>query len=187
MSAMQPPQATAIAGVFIVESIGFADHRGQFFRAFDRALLAEMFGDRIIHQVNLSQTRARGALRGLHYQKAPHLEAKLVRCLRGAVLDVAVDLRAGSPTFLRHVAVELRPERSNALFIPEGCAHGFQLLEPDSELLYIHSAPYVPGSEGGVRFDDPRLAIPWPLAPTDLSERDRHHPLLPPDYEGLIL
>jgi dTDP-4-dehydrorhamnose 3,5-epimerase len=182
---MAPPQATAIAGVFTVASNGFADHRGRFARAFDRDLLAAIWGERPIHQVNLSTTRRRGALRGLHFQHAPHQEAKLVRCLRGAVLDVAVDLRAGSPTFLAHVAVELRPELANALLIPEGCAHGFQALEPDSELLYIHSAPYVPGAEGGLRWDDPALAIAWPLAPTDLSERDRTHSLLAPDFEGL--
>jgi dTDP-4-dehydrorhamnose 3,5-epimerase len=187
LAALAEPRATAISGVYILQSNGFCDHRGRFARAFDRDLLAPVFGARTICQVNLSQTRARGALRGLHYQVPPHAEAKLVRCLRGAVLDVAVDLRAGSPTFLQHVAVELRPEHANALFIPEGCAHGFQLLEPDSELLYIHTAPYVPGSEGGLRFDDPRLAIPWPLPPADLSDRDRNHPLLASDYEGIVL
>ncbi len=117
----------------------------------------------------------------------PFAEAKWVRCLRGRVFDVAVDLRRGSPTFLSHCAVELSPEAVNALFIPEGCAHGFQVLEPDSELLYLHTAPYTPDHEGGLRWDDPALDIAWPLAVTDISERDRSHPLLDADFRGIAL
>ncbi|MBW8784964.1 MAG: dTDP-4-dehydrorhamnose 3,5-epimerase [Novosphingobium sp.] len=179
------PQPTSIPGVVVVTSTRRSDARGEFARLFDAEVLAEIHGERPIVQVNRSVTRAPGALRGLHFQRAPHAEAKWVRCLRGRVWDVAVDLRRGSPTFLGHAAVELSAERMNALFIPEGCAHGFQVLEPDSELLYLHTAPYVPAAEGGLRWDDPALAIDWPLAVSDISERDRAHPLLSPAFEGL--
>jgi dTDP-4-dehydrorhamnose 3,5-epimerase len=124
-------------------------------------------------------------VRGLHYQRPPQAEAKWVRCLKGRVFDVAVDLRRGSPTFLKWHAVELDGVSMNALLIPEGCAHGFQVLEPESELLYLHTATYTPGLEGAARYDDPRLAIRWPLPVTDLSERDRTHPLLDDSFEGI--
>ena len=136
------------------------------------------WGDRGIAQVNVSRTETVGTIRGLHLQAPPHSEAKLVRCLRGRVWDVAVDLRPDSATYCHWHAVELSSERANALLIPEGCAHGFQVLEPGSELLYLHSGAWVPEAETGVRFDDPQLAIPWPLTPRGLSERDLALPLL---------
>lgn len=178
---------TEVSGAFVVSSRPFRDHRGQFARLFDRELLKPVHADRSIVQVNHSLTRQVGAIRGMHFQRAPALEAKWVRCLKGRVLDVAVDLRRGSPTFLRHAAVELSPDAANMFFIPEGCAHGFQVLEPDSELLYLHTAPYSPDNEGGIRWDDPGLAIAWPIAPTDISDRDRAHPLLTEQFEGLIV
>ena len=176
-----------IAGVRLATSRVIGDARGQFARLFDAHLLAEMHGARPIVQINLSLTRQPGTVRGLHYQTAPTLEAKWVRCLRGRVLDVAVDLRQGSLTFLQHFAVELSPDTAQALFIPEGCAHGFQVLEPDSELLYLHTAPYDPAHEGGLRCDDPALAIAWPLPITGLSQRDANHPLIDPAFEGIPL
>jgi dTDP-4-dehydrorhamnose 3,5-epimerase len=112
---------------------------------------------------------------------------KFVRCLRGRVWDVALDLREGSRTFLRWHAEELSPENTRMLVIPEGCAHGFQVLAADSELLYLHTAFYDPASEGGIRPDDPALAIPWPLAITDTSARDRGHALLESSFKGLSL
>ena len=123
----------------------------------------------------------------MHFQCGRAAEMKLVRCLRGRVLDVAVDLRAGSPTFLQWVAVELAAETAEMVVIPEGFAHGFQVLEPNSELLYLHTQFYAADSEGGVRHDDPRLGIVWPLPVTDLSARDRSHALLSDDFQGLIL
>ncbi len=175
----------AIAGLRLATSRLVSDARGEFARLFDRGWLSDVQGDRPIVQVNRSLTREVGVIRGLHFQHGPALEAKWVRCLHGRVIDIAVDLRRGSPTFLHHFAVELSPALGNALFIPEGCAHGFQVLEPDSELLYLHTAPYAPAHEGGVRFDDPLLAIPWPLPPAGLSPRDLAHPLLTPDFEGI--
>lgn len=177
--------ATEIAGAFVVESESKPDHRGAFARLYCARELAPAMGDRQVVQINHSLTRAVGAVRGMHYQRSPHAEMKVVRCLKGRVFDVAVDLRRGSPTFLRWVSCELTPAASRAFVIPEGCAHGFQVLEPESELLYLHSASYEKGAEGAVRFDDPRVGIDWPLPPTDLSERDRCHALLTRDFAGL--
>lgn len=167
---------TAIAGVVVVETPPFTDARGAFARLFCENELGPVLGSRRIVQINHSRTHAVGAVRGLHYQRAPHAEMKLVRCLRGRVWDVAVDLRAGSSTFRQWHAEELTPGNARMLVVPEGCAHGFQVLEADSELLYLHTARYLPDAEGGVRWDDPDLGIAWPLPVTDLSERDTRHP-----------
>ena len=171
---------TPLAGVFELVGAPFADHRGAFFNAFrgsDAAWMAS-WGDRPIAQVNLSRTEAVGSVRGIHFQQAPHSEAKLVRCLRGRVWDVAVDLRPTSATYGQFHAVELCPELGNALLIPECCGHGFQVLAAGSELLYLHSGAWVLEADTGVRFDDRQLSIPWPLAPLGLSERDLGLPLL---------
>lgn len=175
----------AIAGAAVVEGQPYTDHRGAFSRLFCETVLADVIGDRHLVQINHSCTRTVGAVRGMHFQYPPHAEMKLVRCIRGRVWDVLVDLRAGSPTFLQWHAEVLNPDRSSMLVIPEGCAHGFQVLEPDSELLYLHTAFYTPASEGALRFDDPRMAIKWPLQVTDISERDRTHALLTDDFVGL--
>lgn len=185
MGALVKTHATAIAGVSVLESVPIHDSRGSFARLYCARELHPVMGTRRIVQINQSLTRAVGAVRGLHYQHPPHAELKVVRCLRGRVFDVAVDLRRGSPTFLQWASCELSPASANALVIPEGCAHGFQALEPDSELLYLHTAYYEPGGEGGVRYDEPRIAVPWPLPPRDLSERDRSHALLTADFAGL--
>jgi dTDP-4-dehydrorhamnose 3,5-epimerase len=172
---------TPINGVFELVGQPFVDARGCFlnaFRAQDDAFMRS-WGDRAIAQVNLSRNEAVGTVRGLHLQAEPHSEAKLVRCLRGRVWDVAVDLRRDSATYGQWKAVELSPEHGNALIIPEGCAHGFQVLEAGSELLYLHSGAWVPEAETGVRWDDPQLGIAWPLLVRELSDRDRALPLLP--------
>jgi dTDP-4-dehydrorhamnose 3,5-epimerase len=172
---------TPINGVFELVSQPFVDARGAFlnaFRAQEEAFMSS-WGDRGIAQVNFSRTEAMGTIRGLHLQDEPHSEAKLVRCLRGLVWDVAVDLRKNSATYRQWHAVELSPEQGNALLIPEGCAHGFQVLEAGSELLYLHSGAWVPEAETGVRWDDPQLGIAWPLPAAYLSDRDRSLPILP--------
>ncbi len=173
-------RSTPIHGVFELVSQPFVDARGAFLNAFRAQEEAFMWawGDRDIAQVNLSRSEAVGTIRGLHLQASPHSEAKLVRCLKGRVWDVVVDLRGDSATNGQWQAVELTPERGNALLIPEGCAHGFQVLQPGSELLYLHSGPWTPEAETGVRWDDPQLAIAWPNAAAELSERDRSLPLL---------
>ena len=170
---------TAIHGVYELRSQPFIDSRGAFLNAFrvqDDAF-AEAWGSSIA-QVNLSRTDAVGAIRGMHLQAEPYSEAKIVRCLKGKIWDVAVDLRDGSTTKQRWHAIELSPERGNAFVIPQGCAHGFQVLEPGSELLYLHSGTWLPEAETGIRFDDPQLAIDWPLTPVGLSQRDLELPLL---------
>jgi dTDP-4-dehydrorhamnose 3,5-epimerase len=172
---------TPIHGVIELVSQPFVDARGAFlnaFRAQEEAFMGS-WGDRGIAQVNLSRSEAVGTIRGLHLQAPPQSEAKLVRCLKGRVWDVAVDLRRDSVTYGQWQAVELSPVQGNALLIPEGCAHGFQVLEAGSELLYLHSGAWVPEAETGVRWDDPRLAITWPLSLTELSKRDCSLPLLP--------
>lgn len=170
-----------LPGLALIQTAAFEDHRGAFSRVFCGQELAGLgFGP--VAQINHSLTRTCGALRGLHFQRPPLAEAKIIRCLRGRVWDVAVDLRAASPTYLKWHAVELSAAGRLAYFLPRGFAHGFQALEPDCELLYLHDQFYSPEHEGGLRHDDPALAIPWPLPVADLSARDQAHPLLSPDF-----
>lgn len=165
-------QATPIPGLWEVETSPRVDERGSLTRLYCADALAAAGVDLRIVQVNHSLTRRRGTVRGLHFQRPPALEAKLVRCLRGRVFDVAVDLRLGSPTFARWHAVELAEDNQRQLLIPPGCAHGFQTLADDCELLYHHSAGYAPELEDGVRHDDPCLAIAWPEPIVGVSRRD---------------
>ena len=176
---------TALRDVMVVETTPTADARGAFSRLFCERELAAVIGGRRIVQVNHSRTLAKGAIRGLHYQHPPHAEMKLVRCIKGRVWDVAVDLRRGSPTFLRWHAEELTPGNGRMLVVPEGCAHGFQVLEESSEMLYLHTDFYLPEAEGGLAYNDPKLAIPWPLAATDLSENDHRREPITHDFTGL--
>lgn len=168
----------------LVESSRISDERGSFMRLF----CAEALGlKKPIVQINHSVTHKKGAVRGLHYQRAPALEAKIVRCLRGRVLDVLVDLRQGSASFLQHCAVELSRANDRAVYIPEGFAHGFQALEADCELLYLHTAPYTKECEGGARHDEPRIGVVWPLPVAQLSARDAGFAPLGPDFKGLAV
>jgi len=184
---MMKVATTGIAGAVVAESTPFSDSRGAFVRLFCNRELGSILGERKIVQINHSRTTSVGAIRGLHYQYPPHDEMKLVRCLRGRVWDVVVDLRQNSPTFLQWHGEELTPDNSRMLVIPEGCAHGFQVLEKDSELLYLHTAYYEPSAEGGVRYDDPRIAVQWPLTATEISVRDQNHSFLVPEYSGIVL
>lgn len=177
---------TPIDDLKIARSVPHRDARGAFVRVFCSRELTPLLGDRQIAQINHSRTTHAGAVRGLHFQRPPHAEMKMVRCLRGRVWDVAVDLRSQSATFLRWHAIELAQDDAQMVIIPEGFAHGFQALEPDSELLYLHTEFYHPPSEGGLRHDDPRLAIAWPMPAQDLSPRDLAHPLLAADFAGVL-
>lgn len=177
--------ALPLKGAWLIEAEPFSDARGRFARIFCQKELAEIGLKKPLSQINQSLTRTKGAVRGMHYQNPPHAETKIVRCLRGACFDVIVDLRAGSPTFLMWHAAKLTPDTMRALYIPEGFAHGFQALQPDTELLYFHTESYTPDSEGAVRFNDPAIGIDWPLVPTDLSDRDQNHPLLTNDFTGI--
>lgn len=176
---------TPLGGLVVVERSRIEDHRGFFSRFFCADTLAEAGFDLPVAQINHTLTRTRGALRGMHYQHPPHAEVKMVSCLRGEVFDVAVDLRADSPTFLHWHGELLSGVNQRSLLIPRGFAHGFQALTDDCELLYLHSAAYAPDAEGAVNALDPRLAISWPLAIADMSERDRTHPMLDPDFKGI--
>lgn len=179
-------EKTAIDGVFIIRSLRRGDERGAFMRLFCETTCAEQTGKPFnIRQVNYSASSQRGTVRGLHFQNKPALEGKIVRCLKGRIHDVAVDLRRSSPTFLQHIAVELNPDDATALLIPPGCAHGFQTLEEDCEMLYLHSADYSPLDEAGIAFDDPALAIDWPLPVTVISERDRALPRINQNFLGV--
>lgn len=179
--------ATPLAGLFIVQRKPIADARGAFARMFCQEELQAAGWSLPIAQINHTVTLARGTVRGLHYQRAPHAEMKLVSCLRGEVWDVAVDLRAGSPTFLRWHAERLSADNGRALLIPEGFAHGFQALSDAVELLYCHSAPYVADAEAGLSPHDARLAIGWPLPVVGLSARDAGHAPLDAHFEGVRL
>ena len=175
-----------LQGLVAVQRQRLADARGSLSRLFCAQELAAAGWAWPVAQINHSVTLRRGAVRGLHYQTAPHAEAKLVSCLRGAVWDVAVDLRQGSPTFLQHRALELSVDNGTALLIPPGFAHGFQALSEGVELLYLHSAAHAPGFEAGLHPQDPALAVAWPLEVTQLSERDRSHPFIQPAaFEGI--
>jgi dTDP-4-dehydrorhamnose 3,5-epimerase len=165
----------------------FADARGSFARLFCDEDLARAGWRWPIRQANHSITRQAGSIRGMHFQHPPHAEAKLVMCLRGAVCDVAVDVRAGSPTLLRWAMHELSADNGAAMLIPPGFAHGFQTLGGDAELLYFHSAPYVQDAEHGLHPLDPRLAVAWPRAVTVMSDRDAARPYLAAGFEGVRL
>lgn len=176
---------TAIDGLLILRRTPIGDDRGYFERLFCGDDLAAFGHPGTMAQANRSYSARAGTVRGLHYQHPPHAEWKLVSCLRGRVLDVLVDIRRGSPTFLRHVAHELDGDSVDAMLVPPGIAHGFQTLVDGCQMLYFHSHPYVPGAEGGLLVDDPQLAIAWPLPFAERSDRDSTHPPLTSDYEGI--
>jgi dTDP-4-dehydrorhamnose 3,5-epimerase len=166
---------TRLPGVFIIDPELRPDERGFFTRTWCQREFAERGLNPRLVQCNLSGSKQRGTLRGLHYQAAPHAEAKVVSCPRGAIYDVVVDLRSDSPAFQSWVAVKLTAQNRRLLYIPEGCAHGFETLEDDAEVFYQMSEFYVPDAARGVRWNDPAFSIQWPLPVTVISERDRSY------------
>jgi dTDP-4-dehydrorhamnose 3,5-epimerase len=170
--------STPLAGLTVVQRRRIDDSRGFFSRFFCAEELSHVGFSRPVAQINHTLTRKRGAVRGLHFQRAPHAEDKLVNCLRGEIFDVAVDLRPHSKTWGQWYGEVLSAENAKSLFIPEGFAHGFQTLTEDCELIYLHSRPFTPEAEGALNVRDPTLAIAWPLDITELSERDAQHPML---------
>lgn len=178
---------TNIEGVKVIVSTPFQDNRGFLERVFCQKELEAIRPKIIIEQINHTLTKQKGAVRGMHFQNPPHCEMKIIRCIRGKVFDVAVDLRKGSKTFLKWHAEILSQENMRSIVIPEGFAHGFQTLEDDCELLYLHSASYCKESEGALNYADPRLDISWPLELTDISERDTNHPFINNEFEGICL
>jgi len=170
---------TRLDGAFVVEIEPVADSRGLFARTFCAREFAQQGLTETFVQDSVSWNASKGTLRGLHYQKPPHGEVKLVRCTSGALLDVIVDLRPASPTYLQHVGVELTAENRRALYIPEMFAHGFQTLMDGTEVSYQISTFYAPDHGAGLRWNDPRLGIEWPIAISVISEKDQSWPLLP--------
>lgn len=169
---------TALPGAFVLDLERREDNRGFFARTFDAREL-EAHGMRAaVAQCNLSYNRVRGTLRGMHMQVAPATEPKLVRCTRGAIYDVIVDMRPGSPTYLQHVGVELTSDNRRQLYVPDMFAHGFLTLTDDAEVAYQVGEFYAPGFERGLRYDDPALGIQWPVPVTVLSDKDAAWPLL---------
>ena len=167
---------TPLAGAYVIEPERLVDDRGFFARSWCRREFDALGLDGGLVQANLGFNHKRGTLRGMHYQVAPHQEAKLVGCTRGAIWDVIVDLRADSPTHCKWIGVELTQDNHKMLYVPAGCAHGYQTLADDSELTYQTTAFYAPDAARGVRFDDPAFAIAWPLEVRMISERDRSWP-----------
>jgi dTDP-4-dehydrorhamnose 3,5-epimerase len=169
---------TSLAGLYVVEIEPLKDDRGFFARSFCARDFQAHGLDPAVAQCNISFNDRVGTLRGLHFQAPPHEEAKIVRCTRGAIYDVAVDIRPNSPTYLKWYASELTSENRRMLFIPRGFGHGFQTLEDKTEVFYLMSEFYHPESARGMRWDDPELGINWPIASPIISEKDRAYPLL---------
>lgn len=176
---------TSIEGLHIIQRQPIGDDRGYLERLFCTGELEALIGSRSIDQINHTMTSKAGTVRGMHYQQPPHAEMKLVSCLRGEVFDVAVDLREGSPTFLHWHAEVLSENNYRTFCIPEGFAHGFQVLAENCELIYLHSAAYAPDAEGALNALDPLLAIDWPLSIKELSLRDQQHAMLNSDFSGI--
>jgi dTDP-4-dehydrorhamnose 3,5-epimerase len=169
-------RALDLSGAFLIEPQPHVDERGFFARTWCSEEFAEAGLPPQIVQTNLSCTVARGTIRGLHYQRPPSREGKVVRCLRGGIFDVIVDIRPDSPTFLQHAGVELTQVNRLAFYIPPGFAHGFQTLEPETEVWYQMTDHYQPELSDGLRWDDPALAIQWPLRPSAMNDRDAAYP-----------
>jgi dTDP-4-dehydrorhamnose 3,5-epimerase len=176
---------TRLKGAFVVELEPRGDERGFFARAFCRKEFEAHGLEPTIAQANISFNYRRGTVRGLHFQFPPAAETKFVRCSRGAIVDVIVDLRPESPTYLQHVAVELTAANRRGLYVPQRFAHGYQVLEDDTETTYQVGEFYTPAAEGGLRYSDPRLAIEWPLPVTDMSPKDREWRLLDDAEAGI--
>ena len=187
MSARFQIHDTPLDGLKLLERRAIGDQRGFLQRLFCASELAPVLGDRAIAQVNYTLTAKRGTVRGLHFQRPPSAETKFVTCLRGEVFDVAVDVRHGSPTFLRWHAVRLRAAEALTYLLPEGFAHGFQTLTDDCELLYFHTAPYDPASEQGLNPSDPSVGISGPEAITEISARDASAAMIDGRFAGVAL
>jgi dTDP-4-dehydrorhamnose 3,5-epimerase len=170
--------ATTLADAMLIEVDDRTDERGSFARVMCRDEFAAHGMEGTFAQANLSTNNRRGTLRGMHMQRPPHAEVKLVRCIRGAMWDVIVDMRPASPTYRRWEGFELTDRNKRGLYVPAGFAHGFISLTDDVHVFYLVSVPYAPGAEAGIRWDDPAIGIAWPMEPVVMSQKDRDWPLL---------
>lgn len=178
---------TPLADLMIVQRKTLEDHRGFLSRFYCVDEFAEVGVGATIAQINHTLTREKGSVRGLHFQRTPHAEVKLVSCLKGEIWDVAVDLRCGSSTYLQWYGEILSEKNHKSLLIPKGFAHGFQSLSTNCELIYLHTEKYHPESEDAINVLDPSLNIDWPLPVFNLSERDAHHSFIDQNFQGLVL
>jgi len=178
---------TDIEGVLILERAISEDQRGSFERLYCSDTLGSICGFEHVAQANFSRTSKAGSVRGMHLQLAPESEKKLITCTQGEVFDVAVDMREGSPTFLKHVSIELNSVDARSVLIPDGVAHGFQSLSNNASLVYFHSRNYSQNHELGFNPFDPRLGIAWPLEVTDISSKDENHEFIKSNFTGLTL
>ena len=174
-----------LQGSYVIELDPFRDERGWFARTYCKNEFKTIGHDAEWVQLNHSFTNSKGTVRGMHFQLPPYSEIKLVRCIAGAVYDVIVDLRKDSASFLQWFGVELSAANKKMIYIPAGFAHGFQAQTDDCELIYHHSQFYAPGVEGGIRYDEPAIKIEWPLALTNISDRDSNHPFLDENFKGI--
>jgi dTDP-4-dehydrorhamnose 3,5-epimerase len=177
--------STPLKELVVVQRKVIEDHRGFLSRFYCADEFKNLGIDKPIAQINHTLTRVKGAVRGLHFQHPPYAEIKLVSCIKGEILDVAVDLRRDSPTFLQWHGEVLSATNRKSLLIPEGCAHGFQALSEDCELIYLHTCAYHPEAEGALNVADPRLGIIWPLPVSEMSDRDRNNKLIESNFQGI--
>jgi|SaaInlStandDraft_6_1057023.scaffolds.fasta_scaffold175386_1 dTDP-4-dehydrorhamnose 3,5-epimerase len=178
--------STALAGLYLIEHNEISDNRG----FFERVFCAEEFKEinkssQPVVQINHTLTKKKGTIRGMHFQYSPHAETKIVTCIQGEIFDVAVDIRKNSPTFLQWHAEILNGNNRRSLYIPDGFAHGFQTLTDNCQLLYFHSEPYTPKSEGAINVNDPKIAIQWPYKIVEISEKDKNHPMIDEKFIGV--
>ena len=176
---------TTLPGAYIIELTPYTDNRGLFARTFCKKEFEAIGHSKEFVQFNHSKTLKKGVLRGMHYQVPPSSEIKLIRCVRGEIYDVIVDIRKDSPTFLHHIGINLSSENMKMIYVPEGFAHGFQTLQDNTELIYHHSAYYSPQHDRGLSYNDPALNIKWPLEVNYISEKDNSYPKIEHSFKGL--
>jgi len=176
---------TSLKGSYTIDLEPYRDERGWFARTYCKNEFSQIGHTKEWVQLNHSFTRQKGTIRGMHYQLPPGSEIKLVRCIAGVVYDVIIDLRKESATFLKYFGAELSAANKKSMYIPEGFAHGFQALTDDCELIYHHSAFYLPGVEAGIKYNDPEIEIGWPSPVTNISSRDIEHPSIDANFKGL--
>ncbi len=176
---------TPLRGLTVIRRTAVSDERGFLSRLYCADEFSRAGLGKPVVQINHTLTRKKGTARGLHFQHPPNAEWKIITCLHGTIFDVAVDIRRGSPSFLRWHGEILTADNLRSLSIPEGFAHGFQALTDDCELLYLHTASFEPGSEDGLHVNDPLIGIEWPLSIAELSDRDKSHPFIKPDFQGI--
>jgi dTDP-4-dehydrorhamnose 3,5-epimerase len=177
-------EETKLKGAYIVSLNMLSDDRGLFARTFCKKEFKQINHRKEFVQMNHSWNKHKGTIRGMHYQIPPFQEVKLIRCIKGKVLDVIIDLRKYSPTFLQHVSVELSADNKKMIYVPEDFAHGFQALEDDTELIYHHTEYYMPDADRGLRYDDPALNIKWSLPPVMVSDKDKSYKLIDNSFKG---